>query len=204
MRRQYQPLLSVGNKKATSLPHTHFRLTPGGENSHRAVRYERRSGKKNRTRMSETTADIKPAEDGKNDSFAPITSQAELNRIIQDRVKRYSDYSDLKKKAAQFDQLQSEQMSELDKANQRAQAAEARMAELELSSARAQVAAGKGVPAELLTGRTVEDFESAADAILAFRDEGRAPRAPMPDPMQGAGTEDAGAVGDWLSTMIRG
>ncbi|MBF6330857.1 hypothetical protein [Nocardia transvalensis] len=154
--------------------------------------------------MSDTTVDVTPVDEGKNDSFTPITSQADLNRIIQERVKRYADYGDLKKKAAQFDAYQAEQKTELEKANDRATAAEARIAELEVSSTRAQVAAAKGVPAELLTGRTVEEFESAADAILAFRDDGRAPRAPMPDPMQGAGTEDAGTGGDWLSSMIRG
>ncbi|QIS21263.1 hypothetical protein [Nocardia terpenica] len=158
--------------------------------------------------MSDTTADIKPADDAKTDTFTPVTSQDELNRIIKDRIdrerKKFADYADLKKKAAQFDDLQAAQMSELDKATQRAEAAEARMAELEVSAARAQVAAAKGVPAELLPGRTMEEFESAAAAILAFRDEGRGPRAPMPDPLQGAGTEDAGAGGDWLSDMIRG
>jgi len=51
-------------------------------------------------------------------------SQADVDRIVQDRLARqkaqYQGFDDFKAKAEQFDQLQQQQMSELEKANERA------------------------------------------------------------------------------------
>lgn len=52
-------------------------------------------------------------------------SQAQLDRIIQDRLKRerekYSDYNDLKTKASEFDKIKEANQTELEKAQARAQ-----------------------------------------------------------------------------------
>ena len=51
-------------------------------------------------------------------------SEDDVNRIVQERLVRqkaqYADYDDLKEKASKFDEAQAEQMSELEKATERA------------------------------------------------------------------------------------
>lgn len=72
-------------------------------------------------------------------------------------------------KAKRLDELEESQKTELQKAADRAAAAEAKAAEIEVRAMRAEVAAAKGVPASLLSGSTVEELETSADALLAFR-----------------------------------
>lgn len=64
--------------------------------------------------------------------FTAITTQADLDKIIGERVARergkYLDYEDLKTKAAEFDKLADANKSEIEKANERASAAEAEVA----------------------------------------------------------------------------
>lgn len=63
------------------------------------------------------------------DTFTPITSQADLDKLIGSRVERerakYADYPDLKTKAAEFDKLADANKSEIEKANEKAAAAQA-------------------------------------------------------------------------------
>jgi hypothetical protein len=63
------------------------------------------------------------------DGFTPITSQADLDKVVGDRVARvrgqYADYDDLKAKASQFDQLADANKSEVEKANDKAAKAQA-------------------------------------------------------------------------------
>lgn len=60
-------------------------------------------------------------------------TQADLDRIVQDRLLRerqkFADYEDLKSKAAKFDELESAQKSELEKANERLAALERQAAD---------------------------------------------------------------------------
>lgn len=64
---------------------------------------------------------------------AKTFTQAELERIVQDRVaresKKYDGFDDLKTKAAEFDKIQDQQKSELQRANERAEKAERDAAE---------------------------------------------------------------------------
>ncbi len=78
-------------------------------------------------------------------------------------------------KAKQFDEITEAQMSELEKANERAAQAETRAAEIEQRATRAEVAAATGVPAELLSGTTQEDLEASAAKLLEFRGTQQAP-----------------------------
>lgn len=63
------------------------------------------------------------------DTFTAITTQADLDKVIGDRVARergkYADYADLQAKAAEFDKLADANKSELEKANEKANAAQA-------------------------------------------------------------------------------
>lgn len=147
-------------------------------------------------------------------TFKAITSQDELDRVLKDRLarkdKQYSDYDDLKAKAAAFDKAEAErkkreraQLSEEQryqddrKAWEEAQAAwEAEKADLagriqafETDQLRAAVAAEKNVPAYLasrLRGSTREELEADADAAMAeFNNV--SPGAPTRDKLNPAG-----------------
>lgn len=76
---------------------------------------------------SETTS-------GAGDEFKAITTQADLDRLIGERVKRerdkYADYKELKTKADEFDRLAEANKSEIEKANDRVTKAEAEVAQV--------------------------------------------------------------------------
>lgn len=87
-------------------------------------------------------------------------TQAELDAVVKDRLKRerekYSDYEDLKAKAAKFDELAEANKTELQKVTERAKALEDELNGLKeaekLRTMRAEVAKETGIPANLLTG----------------------------------------------------
>jgi len=109
------------------------------------------------------------------EEFKAPATQAELNEIVEKRLARernkYSDYNDLKAKAAQFDQTEEEKKTELEKLTGKASKAEARAIAAEQALLRSEVAREKGVPVKLLTGSTKEELEAAADELIAFRGE---------------------------------
>ncbi|WP_280395554.1 hypothetical protein [Nocardia brasiliensis] len=127
-------------------------------------------------------------------AFQAITTQEDLDRIIQTRLARqeakYADYDTLKEKAALFDQAEADKLSEIEKVNQRAEQAEKLLADLQLDKLRRDVADAKGIPASLVTGTTQEEMEAAADALISWR--GTVPDqipnptpGPRPNPQQG-------------------
>lgn len=124
---------------------------------------------------TENTADAGEQVEQEAQGFKAPASQEELDRIVQKRIDRerskFSDYDELKAKAAQLSELEEASKSELQKAQERAEAAERALAEATATAARAEVAAAKGVPVALLSGDTREALEASADALLAFRDE---------------------------------
>jgi len=101
------------------------------------------------------------------EEFKAITSQADLDRIIGDRLARergkFADYDELKAKAAKLDEHEQASKSEVQKAIERAEAAEKRAAELEAKDQRAQWAAeiveDSAVPASALRGSTRAELE---------------------------------------------
>ncbi|MGW0245060.1 hypothetical protein ACWDYH_00280 [Nocardia goodfellowii] len=128
-------------------------------------------------------------------SFQAITSQEDLDRIIQTRLAReqskFADYDTLKEKAGKFDQAETEKLSEIEKASQRAEAAEKLVAEMQLDKLRRDVADAKGIPASLVTGTTQEEMEAAADALISWREANpdQVPNStpgPRPNPQQGS------------------
>lgn len=68
------------------------------------------------------------------DMFTPITTQAELDKLIGPRLERergkFADYDDLKTKAAEFDKLADANKSEIEKANEKAAQAQAEVAKV--------------------------------------------------------------------------
>lgn len=116
-------------------------------------------------------------------TFAAPASQEDLDRIIGERLARerskFADYSDLKAKAEQFDALEEQNKTELQKALDRAAAAEALAADASAKALRSEIAAAKNVPVDLLSGATKEELEAAADKLIAFRGEQTpGPKAP--------------------------
>lgn len=103
-------------------------------------------------------------------------TQAELDAVVKDRLKRerekYSDYEDLKAKAAKFDEAEEANKTELQKVTERAKALEDELNGLKeaekLRTMRAEVAKETGIPANLLTGSTEDECKAQAEAIKAF------------------------------------
>ena len=103
-------------------------------------------------------------------------TQAELDAVVKDRLKRerekYSDYEDLKAKAAKFDEAEEANKTELQKVTERAKALEDELNGLKeaekLRTMRAEVAKETGIPANLLTGATEDECKAQAEAIKAF------------------------------------
>ena len=99
-------------------------------------------------------------------------TQDDVNRIVAERVKRYSNYEELKQKAEQFDKLEEANKSELQKAVDRANGLESELNELKnantLRELRDEVSKEKGVPADLLTGKTKEECEAQAEQIISY------------------------------------
>jgi hypothetical protein len=91
--------------------------------------------------------------------------------------------------AAQVKAFEDASKSEAEKAAARAEAAEKALAEVTAKAARLQVAAEVGVPADLvefLTGSDEESLRAQAEKLMAATAASKAPRAPQPDPSQGA------------------
>lgn len=135
--------------------------------------------------------------------FAPITSQEELNRVIGERVARekakYAGFDELKAKATEYDHLQEQSKTDLQKALERAEAAEQERDRERLEISRVKAAADAGIPPNLahrLVGSTPEEL--AADALELA--QVLAPARPRPTTVQ-SGSTNANA-GDWLRNQL--
>lgn len=122
-------------------------------------------------------------------------TQEEVNAIVGKRLAeekgKYSDYEDLKAKAAKYDEAEEAQKTELQKVTERANNLEAELSQIkkanEVRTMRENVSKETGIPANLLTGATEEECKAQADAIKAFaqpsgypkvRDGGEIPKQP--------------------------
>ena len=103
--------------------------------------------------------------------FDPITSQEKFDKRVSARIARerakYADYSDLKAKASQFDEIQQAAKSETEKALERINALEKELESERFNTVRSQIASKKGVPAHRISGATPEELEASADDYLA-------------------------------------
>lgn len=148
--------------------------------------------------MGEPTDPPKPPEGG-DKQF----TQADVDRFIAARVneekKKYSDYEDLKAKAAKVDELEASKKSDVDKLNERVEQLTKAQADSDQKALRAEVAMAKGLTpaqAKRLAGASREELEADADEILeafpvASKEEptssgGPPSRQPRPD-LRGGG-----------------
>lgn len=103
-------------------------------------------------------------------------TQADLDRIVQDRLSRerekYGDYDALKQKAAKFDKIEEESKSELQKATERAAELQNELDAMKnaekIRVMREKVAHDTGVPVSLLTADSEDACEEQAKKILEF------------------------------------
>ena len=105
-------------------------------------------------------------------SCGPGTSQASLDKIVQTRLARernkYTDYEDLKAKAAKFDEIVEANKTELEKAVERAEAAETQLREATALSEKLGILAEFQIPTdyqELLTATDPEGLRAQASKI---------------------------------------
>lgn len=106
---------------------------------------------------------------GQDPQYTPPATQADLDRIIQDRVARvknqYADYDDLKAKAGQVEGFQS-RITELEATNtQLGDKVKGFETEKKRSALVASIAKDKKVPADALRGSTTEELEAHADQL---------------------------------------
>jgi type II secretory pathway pseudopilin PulG len=154
---------------------------------------------------TETTVETTETTETTEPKYTPPATQADLDRIIAERVKRtkaqFQDYPDLKRKAEQFDVLQAAQQTAEQKAQQQAEEAQQRAVEAMQKAARTTVkTALVGVvddPESVVDDLNIakfltDDGEIDEDAVTALRDRyaalgGGKPRTPAPNPAQGQG-----------------
>lgn len=124
--------------------------------------------------MSENTENTAPAGEANDQGseFKAPATQADLDRIVQDRVARerakYADYEDLKAKAGQVDSFQS-RIGELETTNgELTGKLQTFEAEKERATLVSDIAKDKKVPAEALRGTTREELEAHADTLAAL------------------------------------
>lgn len=104
--------------------------------------------------------------------FTPPATQADLDRIISDRLARerakFGDYDDLKAKAAKFDQAEEATKSEIQKAIDKQAEAEARASMAESELTRYKAIAKHGIPEEyqhLVVGSDEATLERSAASV---------------------------------------
>jgi hypothetical protein len=107
-------------------------------------------------RRMKTEATSSPDEGGNDsgetpaaDEFRAITSQEDLNRVLDDRLKRerskYADYGDLKAKATKLDEIENANRTEAERAQARISELETQVQAERLGAVRFQIAAEYGL-----------------------------------------------------------
>ena len=104
------------------------------------------------------------------DEFTPITSQEEMDKAIGPRLERErAKFADAVAKAAKFDELNAANMTELERAQERAEAAERAAQEAKAEGLRFKIAAKYGISTEdadlFLTGQDEQTLEAQAKRL---------------------------------------
>jgi hypothetical protein len=150
-----------------------------------------------------------PAQDVNTTQNAPQVpektfTQADVDRIVAGRVAKYSDYAELKDKAAKYDEVVEANKSELEKAQERANKLQSEVDKLQSDAVRYEVSQATGVPANLLTGATKEDCETQAKAILEFSKPASYPVVPDGgEPKVTTGKSTREQFAEWLETQTK-
>lgn len=133
--------------------------------------------------MSEPNATV-TNQDNNGENQPRTFSQDEVNAIVGKRLAeekaKFSDYEDLKAKAAKYDEAEEANKSELQKATERANNLEAELNGLkkaeEIRQMREKIATETGIPANLINGTTEEECKAQAEAIKAYATPSGYPR----------------------------
>ena len=141
----------------------------------------------------------------------PVTTQEQLDKIVKDRLERerekvrseFSDYEDLKAKAAKLDELEKSGSEELKKAlaevdNLKGEL-QTRDENDKLQKLRKQVAQDTGVPEDLIQGADEDSMKSFAEAVAAFAKKPSAPIIPESGTSTQAGETSAQKFGQFIS-----
>lgn len=139
------------------------------------------------------TAPAAPATDPPSGEPGKTFTQADLDRIVQERLAReqqkFQDYDDLKAKADRLTEIESAAQTDLERVTGERDELKNKLTPLEQENLRLRVAASKRLPSELvdrLKGGTKEEMEADADALLQLvggsnpPDFGGGPRQPAP------------------------
>lgn len=137
-------------------------------------------------------------------------TQADVDRIVTNRLSKYSDYEELKAKAAKFDEVEEANKSELQKAIDKANGLQAELDGLkkaaEIRQVRDEVSKETGVPASLLTGETKEECATQAAAIAEYKAQNAPGAYPSVkdggDPQISIKKETRDQFADWLNSQI--
>lgn len=147
------------------------------------------------------------------EGFEPITSQEQLDGILKGRLARerekvraqYSDYDDLKAKAAKWDEAAEAEKSDLEKAREEVEALRAAAAKRDeadrVRDLRAKVSKATGVPAELISGSDEDSMTEFARQVAAFAKRPSAPTLPESG-RSGKGTGGKATPGEQISQLM--
>jgi hypothetical protein len=160
--------------------------------------------------MSET-ADTAPEPDaadadaGQGEGGAERTfTQDQVNSFLADQKRKFTaqfaDYDQLRADSDELALIRESEMTELQRALERAEQAEQRASAAEYNSMLSKIAAAKGVPAESLTGSTEEELNTSADALIAWRDEHTTKSAVQKRNPASDGSLRSGATGNGAGT----
>ena len=152
-----------------------------------------------------TNQEIKTTQDAPEKTF----TQDEVNRIVTNRLAKYSDYETLKEKAEKFDEAEEANKSELQKALDKANKLQTELDNLQkqntIRQVRDEVSQTTGVPASLLTGSTKEECEAQANAIAAYKAQSAPAAYPSVkdggDPQLNAKKTTRDQFADWLNSQ---
>lgn len=139
----------------------------------------------------------KASEAPKNDEFKAITTQAEFDGAIRNRLareaKKYEGYEDFKAKAAKYEELEAQQGSDIEKLTRRAEKAERERDEFKAKVSKSErlemvrdIADELGLPKKLVS-RVQGDDEEAIRADIADLLDG------LPAPSTDAGPDEQDA-----------
>lgn len=143
---------------------------------------------------------------GKTTEYTPPATQADLDKMIQERIERakkpFADYDQQKADAEKWRQAEKEKLPAEQRTAQEIEELRRENESLKSAQLRSDVATAKGVPAQLISGSTKEELETAADTLLAFR--GPVAGSPLVN-NENAGTSGSGKTNttDWLGDALR-
>ena len=136
-------------------------------------------------------------------------TQADVDRIVTNRLAKYSDYEALKAKAEKFDAAEEANKSELEKALEKANKLQTELDTLnkqnKVREVRDEVSQITGVPASLLTGSTKEECEAQAKAIAEYKAQTTTAAYPVVkdggDPQINVKKSTRDQFADWLNSQ---